>query len=372
MKKIIAWSGILVLTIALCGGLMASDACAGAGASKFGASTLRNFRAEIEAFESTYGSSGEVTLNREDGSFGKAVELLFDVVRNTDYVKYVESILRWKIAPGMGPGISANIRDKAGDTLLLVAAAKGHIDTFWLLLYSLADISTQERFIESMKKDATDGHVEIVFKIELAFVGTCDGARARKPAWFRNFGAEIEAFEGMYGSSGEVKLSLEDGSLCKAVELLLDVVENTDYVEYVESILGWKMAPGMGPGISVHVESRSGQPLLLVAAEKGHVEIVRLLLDRGVCVNTVGLQSQKALHLAAKHGHSETVRLLLERGAHVNSLNSFRETPLQSLWLSFPSSAVHGEVVQILIEYGAEVLPRMVPAVDTLLADFKK
>jgi hypothetical protein len=58
---------------------------------------------------------------------------------------------------------------------------------------------------------------------------------------------------------------------------------------------------------------------LALAAQFGHVEIVRLLLDAGENpnrYNPVGGHSQTTpLHQAAGAGHSELVRLLVERGA---------------------------------------------------------
>jgi ankyrin repeat protein len=61
---------------------------------------------------------------------------------------------------------------------------------------------------------------------------------------------------------------------------------------------------------------------LTVAAQFGHVEIVRLLLDSGEDpnrYNPVGGHSHTTpLHQAAGAGHSELVRLLVERGARLD------------------------------------------------------
>jgi hypothetical protein len=61
---------------------------------------------------------------------------------------------------------------------------------------------------------------------------------------------------------------------------------------------------------------------LALAADFGHVEIVRLLLDAGEDpnrYNPVGCHSHTTpLHQAAGSGHSEVVRLLVERGARLD------------------------------------------------------
>jgi hypothetical protein len=61
---------------------------------------------------------------------------------------------------------------------------------------------------------------------------------------------------------------------------------------------------------------------LTLAADSGHVEIVRLLLDAGEDpnrYNPVGGHSHTTpLHQAAGHGHEEVVRLLVQRGARLD------------------------------------------------------
>jgi ankyrin repeat protein len=58
-------------------------------------------------------------------------------------------------------------------------------------------------------------------------------------------------------------------------------------------------------------------PLLALAAEDGHPDIVKLLLERGADVNTSTISGIPALHLAAYFRHEEVVSLLLSSGADV-------------------------------------------------------
>lgn len=57
---------------------------------------------------------------------------------------------------------------------------------------------------------------------------------------------------------------------------------------------------------------------LIGAAEKGHVQLVDLLIQSGADVNLVSCDGQTALTQAAKYGHTECVALLVKSGADVN------------------------------------------------------
>jgi ankyrin repeat protein len=62
-----------------------------------------------------------------------------------------------------------------------------------------------------------------------------------------------------------------------------------------------------------------GQPTALqVAAERGQVDIVRLLLEHGADPEERGEYGWKPVHLAAHWGHDDVVHLLLEKGARLD------------------------------------------------------
>ncbi|PSN59252.1 hypothetical protein BS50DRAFT_475913, partial [Corynespora cassiicola Philippines] len=55
------------------------------------------------------------------------------------------------------------------------------------------------------------------------------------------------------------------------------------------------------------------------AAANGHVEMAKLLLDKGANVNAEGGEYGNALQEASDRGHKEIVQLLLDKGANVNA-----------------------------------------------------
>jgi uncharacterized protein len=62
-----------------------------------------------------------------------------------------------------------------------------------------------------------------------------------------------------------------------------------------------------------------GWTALHIAAEKGHVKLVELLIDRGADLNWQHEISRlTAFHLAALGGHQDVVKLLAAKGADVN------------------------------------------------------
>ncbi|MDC0857561.1 ankyrin repeat domain-containing protein [Rickettsiales bacterium] len=93
-----------------------------------------------------------------------------------------------------------------------------------------------------------------------------------------------------------------------------------------------------------------GRTPLHIAAQNGHPEIVKLLLDRGAEVNQAGRYGTTPLHIAAHRGHREAVQLLLDRGAEVNQSDNDGTTPLCIAVING-----HREAVQLLLDRGAEV-----------------
>jgi ankyrin repeat protein len=82
---------------------------------------------------------------------------------------------------------------------------------------------------------------------------------------------------------------------------------------------------------------------------------VKILLDEGVDVNTKFRYGATALSYASDRGHLDVVRLLLERGADANVKDTFYgATPLS--WASSPAQArkpAHAEIVGLLLKHGA-------------------
>ena len=100
----------------------------------------------------------------------------------------------------------------------------------------------------------------------------------------------------------------------------------------------------LAAGASVLATDAHQNTVVHLAAEAGHLAILRLLGDRGAPLDRRNWLQQTPLSLAAWHGHLEVVQYLCEHGAtpHGRDLNT---APL-----SAAAAAGHLEIVKYLVE----------------------
>ncbi|XP_012577362.1 PREDICTED: ankycorbin isoform X2 [Condylura cristata] len=114
---------------------------------------------------------------------------------------------------------------------------------------------------------------------------------------------------------------------------LLQAVENGD-AEKVASLLGKK-------GASATKHDSEGKTAFHLAATKGHVECLRVMVTHGVDVTAQDTAGHSALHLAAKNSHHECVRKLLQSKCPAESIDNSGKTALHYAAAQGCLQAVH-------------------------------
>lgn len=123
---------------------------------------------------------------------------------------------------------------------------------------------------------------------------------------------------------------------------LLQAVENGD-AEKVASLLGKK-------GASATKHDSEGKTAFHLAAAKGHVECLKVMVTHGVDVTAQDSSGHSALHIAAKNGHTEYIKKLLQYKSPTESVDNSGKTALHY-------AAAQGclQAVQILCEHKSPI-----------------
>eukprot|EP00439_Symbiodinium_sp_Y106_P052503 s777_g7.t1 len=149
-----------------------------------------------------------------------------------------------------------------------------------------------------------------------------------------------------------VLLAYSAGSQTQADELV--TAANDGHVEVVRLLLD---------AADTNASDSNGNTALICAAERGHVELVRLLLDAGAYNNFANNDGDTALICAAALGHVEVVRLLLDSGADTNVSDTDGVTALKTA-----SDNGHFKVVRMLLDAGADTKTAQYSGITGLMA----
>ena len=120
------------------------------------------------------------------------------------------------------------------------------------------------------------------------------------------------------------------------------------------SLISEKVLPSQVHELTIAVASENSyhRTPLYLAAEHGHLGMVKLLLDKGSDVNAQDNHWGTALQAASLGGYEQIVKLLINKGADVNAQGGggWSRNALQRA-----SEVGHDQIVRLLLDHGADV-----------------
>jgi ankyrin repeat protein len=104
-------------------------------------------------------------------------------------------------------------------------------------------------------------------------------------------------------------------------------------------------------GTDVNAQGNRGEtPLEWSAADRGNVEVTRLLIDNGADINLCAKGAISILHRAIKNNQKETAKLLVERGAKLNL-----KDPSGRIEIHLAALYNAADLVRSLLEHGVDI-----------------
>ncbi|GMG06610.1 unnamed protein product [Aspergillus oryzae var. brunneus] len=103
-------------------------------------------------------------------------------------------------------------------------------------------------------------------------------------------------------------------------------------------------------GVSLETKDRNGCTPLLLAAVNQHAAVVKLLIEKGVNTKYKDGQGRDLLLWTVMHGYEGVVKVLIEKGAYLELKDQNGPTPI-----SLAARHGHTAVVGILTEHGANL-----------------
>lgn len=119
-----------------------------------------------------------------------------------------------------------------------------------------------------------------------------------------------------------------------------------------------------GKDINTDTVNRYGRSPLVLATRKGHIEVVKVLLDAGANINTAGDRGNTALIYAALYNEVEIAKLLLSNNPDVHVVNKPGKTALE-----YATQKGHTEIAAMIRVYG---YPLHVAAQSGSVSEVKK
>ncbi|CAL1546355.1 unnamed protein product [Lymnaea stagnalis] len=234
-------------------------------------------------------------------------------------------------------GVDINTTNNNGETVLLLAARSGNIDVIRLLCQNKANVNKKSVLGDTpLMVAAGEGRLDIVeeFCLRSAHVNATN-LKGLSPLMWLDKGAVFEIAQLLIDKyRADVNHTNTDG------ESVLIRAVNEGFVGVVKVLVE--------KGACVDYSTKSGWNALLRATKKGNVEIVSFLLQNNANVNQKTKDAWTALNLACFKNYSSIAETLIRHHADVNIVNSKGFSPLMCACNNRDL-----RIVKLLIDHGA-------------------
>lgn len=233
-------------------------------------------------------------------------------------------------------GAQVNMPTDSFESPLTLAACGGHVELATLLIERGANIEeVNDEGYTPLMEAAREGHEEMVALLlskganinatteetqETALTLACCGGFSEVAAFLINGGANLEL-----GASTPLMEAAQEG--------------HTDLVRFL-----------LQNKANVHAETQTGDTALTHACENGHTDAAGVLLSYGAELEHESEGGRTPLMKACRAGHLCTVKFLLQKGANPNKQTTSNDhTPL-----SLACAGGHQSVVEMLLKNNAD------------------
>lgn len=233
-------------------------------------------------------------------------------------------------------GAQVNMPTDSFESPLTLAACGGHVDLAMLLLERGANIEeVNDEGYTPLMEASREGHEEMAALLlsqganinaqteetqETALTLACCGGFLEVAEYLLKHGADIEL-----GASTPLMEAAQEGHI-ELVRFLLDT------------------------GAHVHAQTQTGDTALTYACENGHTDVAEVLLQYDAELEHESEGGRTPLMKACRAGHICTIKFLINKGADVNRQSTSNDhTPL-----SLACAGGHQGVVELLLKSGAD------------------